>query len=375
MPFDRPALTDLQAQGQQDIVDAGIEGVDALLPFSMLGILSWVQAQLAWLHYEYLDWIARQAVPWTATDEYLAGWGNLKNVSKKPATVANDGYATFTATAGQVTSIPAGTVVTRSDGFQYSTTVQVNGNIGTITVPLTAGTAGSAGNAAAGTQVALGSPVPGVQTAGTITTAATAGADTETDAEYQPRVIAAYQATGSDGREAEYIGWATAVPGVTRAWVNRNGFGAGTVVIYVMLDDAEAAGGGFPIGSNGAAAAENRYAAATGDQLRVANAIYPVQAVTALVIVCAPIAQPVDFAITDLGVGNTPANQAAITAALQDMFRRVSAPGGTVHPNSWEGALEAIGTLTTFDVASPASPVAAANVGSMPVLGAVTFAS
>ena len=244
-----------------------------------------------------------------------------------------------------------------------------------MTVPLTAGTAGAAGNAAVGTQVALGSPVPGVQTTGTITTAATAGADAETDDEYQPRVIAAYQASGSDGKAAEYIDWAPAVPGVTRAWVNRTGFGAGTVVIYVMLDDAAAAGGGFPVGTNGAAAAETRYATATGDQLRVANAIYPVQAVTALVIVCAPIAQPVNFAITDLGAGNTPANQAAITAALQDMFRRVSAPGGTVHSNSWEGALEAISTLPTFEVASPTGPVAAANAGSMPVLGAVIFAS
>ncbi len=375
MPFARQTLTALQQQGQQDIVDAGIEGVDGLLPFSVLGTLSWEQAQLAWLHYEYLDWIAKQAVPWTATAEYLAGWGNLKNVNKKPATSANDGYATFPSTPGIEVQMPAGTVVVRSDGFQYITANTVNGNISTITVPVKASTPGSAGNALVGTQVTLGSPVPGVQTAGTITTAATEGADIETDAEYQPRVIAAYQAPGSDGREAEYIGWATAVPGVTRAWVNRNGFGAGTVVVYIMLDDAEAATGGFPVGANGAAGAESRYATATGDQLTVANAIYAVQAVTALVIVCAPIAQPTNFAITDLGAGNTPANQAAITAALQDMFRRVSAPGGTVHPNAWEGALEAISTLPTLEVASPTGPIVAANVGSMPVLGTVTFAS
>ena len=119
MPFSRPTLTDLQAQGQQDIVDAGIDGVDGLLPFSVLGTLSYEQAQLAWLQYEYLDWIAKQAVPWTATDEFLAGWGNLKNVPKKPATFANDGYATFAATVGLQVTVPAGNPVTRSDGFQY----------------------------------------------------------------------------------------------------------------------------------------------------------------------------------------------------------------------------------------------------------------
>jgi len=373
MPFARPTLTELQQQAQQDVLGAAISGIDAFLRFSVLMVLTWVQAQMSWLHYEYLDWIARQAVPWTATDEFLAGWGLLKGVSKKQATAATSSKVSFAVTGTAI--IPAGTTLTRSDGWTYATTADSVTASGVTTAPVTSTSTGSSGNAVAGTGLVLGSPVQGVQASGTLTTAATGGADIETDDDYRSRVIAAYQATGSDGREAEYIEWATAVSGVTRAWVNRNGAGAGSVVVYVMFDDAESATGGFPVGSDGAAASEGRYTTATGDQLTVANAIWPDQPVTALVIVASPIAQPVDFVITDLGTGNTTANQASITAALQDMFRRVSAPGGTVHPNQWEEAIAAISGLTQFAVSSPSGAVAANNVGSMPVFGTISFAS
>ena len=61
----------------------------------------------------------------------------------------------------------------------------------------------------------------------------------------------------------------------TRAWCLPNGMGTGTVALYTMLDNANAQWGGFPQGSNGVATLELRDAAAQGDQLTVANAIYP----------------------------------------------------------------------------------------------------
>ncbi|WP_157871070.1 baseplate J/gp47 family protein [Gluconacetobacter diazotrophicus] len=153
-----------------------------------------------------------------------------------------------------------------------------------------------------------------------------------------------------------------------------------------MLDEAEAEYGGFPQGTNGAAPSDPRYAAATGDQVTVANAIVTEQTVTALVIVCAPVAQPTPFTVTDLGTANTAANQAAITEALQDMFTRLSSPAGTwqapgaavlngtIHPNMWEEAIGALG-LPTFTVASPSGPVVGATNGAMPTLGPISFAS
>ena len=290
----------------------------------------------------------------------------------------------FTATGTSI--IPAGTQITLAGGYVATTTADSVTANGTTVASASMTTTGAAGNLPAGTIATLGSPVPGIQTSGVVTTSWTGGADIEDQTSFRSRTIAAYQAGGTNGKPADYIGWATDVPGVTRAWISPNGFGAGTVVLYIMLDKAQAAHGGFPQGTDGAAPSDPRYTAATGDQLTVANAIVSEQTVTALVIVCAPVAQPTPFVITDLGTANTDANQEAITNALQDMFTRLSSPAGTwqapgtallngtIHPNMWEEAIGALG-LPTFTVASPAGPVVGATNGAMPTLGPITFAS
>src|SRR5471030_2665097 len=58
MPFVRPTLTALQGTVASDIA-ANLNGADALLRFSNLGITGRAQAGLANMHYGYLDWIAK----------------------------------------------------------------------------------------------------------------------------------------------------------------------------------------------------------------------------------------------------------------------------------------------------------------------------
>ena len=374
MPYPRPSLASLQQQAQQDVLNSDITGLDAFLRFSILNVLCWVQAMLSWLHYGYLDYIAKQAVPWTATDEYLAGWGTLKEVTKEAAEAATSTAVSFT-TSNTNAVIPAGTSVNRSDGWAYVTSADSTYAGGTVSAPIVSLTPGSAGNSPVGTIMALGTPVAGVQTQGTLTAAAIEGSDIETDDDFRTRVIAAYQASGQVGNAAQYINWATDVPGVTRAWVVPNGNGAGTVVVLIMLDETEAATQGFPVGTNGGATGETRIAPATGDQLTVANAIFPNQPVTALVSVMSPVVQPIAFTVADLGTGNTVANQAAITAALLDMFLRVSKPGGTINPNSWNEAIAAISSVTQFNVTQPAVPVTGATATSLPTLGNIVFSA
>jgi uncharacterized phage protein gp47/JayE len=115
MPFSRPTLSELKAQVAAD-VQANLQGVSALLRNSVLRVITVVQAGLAYLHYGYLDWIAKQAVPWTATDEYIVGWGALKNVYQKGAAPAS-GTATFQGSAGN--AVAAGMTVVRGDGRTY----------------------------------------------------------------------------------------------------------------------------------------------------------------------------------------------------------------------------------------------------------------
>ncbi|MFM0306283.1 baseplate J/gp47 family protein [Paraburkholderia sp. RL17-383-BIF-A] len=371
MPFSRPTLSDLKAQVAAD-VQANLKGVSALLRYAVLNVVTVVQAGLAYLHYGYLDWIAKQAVPWTATDEYLVGWGALKNVYQKSATVAS-GTATFAGTPG--IPIPAGTTLVRGDNRTYTVNATATvGNTNTVTVSATDTTPGASGNCDVGTALNLGTSIPGIQSTGAVSGIAgfVGGADVETTDAFSARVIAAYQASAQGGAQADYVTWATAISGVSRAWCDPNGFGTGSVVVYFMMDEAEAAHGGFPQGTNGVATNETRTATkAAGDQLIVANAIYPLQPVTAMVYACAPIANTVNFTISGLSTAST-ATQQAVEAAIADVFLRNGAPGATVDMSDINSGIAAVSGTAGFVVTSPAGNIASA-AGYLPTLGGITF--
>lgn len=369
MPFSRPTLSELKAQVAAD-VQANLQGVSALLRNSVLRVITVVQAGLAYLHYGYLDWIAKQAVPWTATDEYIVGWGALKNVYQKGATAAS-GTATFVGTAGKV--IPSGAAVVRGDGRTYMVQASVTvGSSGSATVSVVDTQPGAVGNCDAGTTMSLGVSISGIQSTGVAAAPFTGGADVESPDDFRGRVIAAYQASPQGGDKDDYVTWATAVPGVTRAWCAPNAFGAGTVVVYFMMDNAEASNAGFPQGTNGVSSSETRRApVATGDQLTVANAIFPVQPVTALVYACAPIANQVNFMISGLSSAST-ATKAAVNAAISDAFFREGAPGGTVDLSDINSGIAAVPETAGFVIVSPAGNILNSS-GSLPTLGTVTF--
>jgi uncharacterized phage protein gp47/JayE len=375
-------LTGLRQLALQDIAAGTLTGIDAFLRNAILPKLAWVVAGFAQLHYGFLDWCFRQATPFTATAEFLEAWAALKGVVREPATFAT-GTASFVASNN--VPVPAGTSITRSDNFAYVSTAPGTASGNTVLVPIIATTSGAAGNAGAGVTLTLSTPIAGINSTGTAAGAIVNGADAELDQSLRQRMLAAYQAPPHGGARADYPQWARAVPGVSRAWVTPLGMGAGTVVVYIMLDLAEAAFGGFPQGTNGVAANDVRGPAATGDQLTVANAIYQVQPVQALVYLVAPAPQPIPFTIANLGANNTPAMQAAIQAALTDMFLRLGNVGGSVNPatggawgtideSDWNAGISAIPGMGQFTVTAPVAPIVA-SVGSLPVLGPCSFSA
>lgn len=369
MPFARPTLTALQALVASDITTE-LAGADALLRFSNLGVTGRAQAGLANLHYGYLDWIATQAVPFTCTDEFLEGWAALKGVQRNPATVAT-GLVSFAGTPG--TPIPAGTRITRGDSVGYTTTAAaVMPAGGSVVVPVAAdpdmtGLTGAIGNAPAGTVMTLAQSVPGVQSGGVASVDFTGGADIEQDDSMRSRMLAAFQQPPMGGDQNDYVTWALQAPGVTRAWCTRNGFGPGTIVLFVMLDVLRAAGGGFPVGGNGVAAGEPRGAPATGDQLAVANYLLPLQAAVGLVYVVSPVATSFDFQLTGLPVSA----RAAAVDAIAGVFRSTGQPGGTIPYGQLWSAVAAIAGGTYFTLA-PTTDVVCAT-GHIPVVGNVTY--
>ncbi|SIT50432.1 putative phage Mu protein gp47-like protein [Paraburkholderia piptadeniae] len=386
MPYARPTLTELRSEVASDIASS-LKGSDPLLRYSNLKITGDAQAGLAHLHFGYLDWIAKQAVPWTATGEYLAAWGALKKVAQKDATFSS-GSVTFSGASG---TIDAGAQFVLGDGTAYTATSSGTISSGSVTVTAKAVEAGSAGNCSAGAVMTLSTAIPGIQSNGVAATDFTGGADQEEEDSFSDRVIAAYQASPQGGAKTDYVTWATDVAGVTRAWCAPNGFGAGTVVVYVMFDDADAAFNGFPQGSNGVSSSDvlpnghPRGTVASGDQLTVANSIYPEQPVTALVYVCAPLPNSLTFTVSGLSSASTTVRN-AVKAAITEVLVSYGDPrAGTVELSYIESAIASVPGTAGFvitsvvGVQSGSSTTYPGNItsltGYLPVLADVTFSS
>jgi uncharacterized phage protein gp47/JayE len=378
MPFPRATLAQTRQQIAADIA-AELPGVDALLRYSNLGIIGSVQAGLTNGMMGYLDWIALQSTPFTATDEYLEGWAALKGVVRKPATAAT-GTVAFASAGG---TIPAGTPVNRTDGVGYVTTAAAAAVNGAVVAPVAALVTGAAGSADAGTAFSLGAGVSGVVNTGYATAAITGGADIETDAELRGRMLVAYSAPAQGGSITDYGTWALAVPGVTRAWIKPAAMGPGTLAVLFMMDDAESAHGGFPQGTNGVAAYEGRDTAATGDQFAVANHLFGLQSVTALVYAVAPIAN--QLTLTIAGVPGASATvKTAVGAAVAAALLTDAVPGGITNVSAIEAAVAAVPGTGGFVITSIAcsagtiTPGAAGNIssnaGALPVLAGIIWA-
>jgi len=366
MPFERPTLTALAQQARADL--AGSTGAWAILRASPLGVLSKVVSGLVHGLYGYLDWIARMAVPITAEDEYLRAWASLKGVERKAAEFAT-GTATFSGSPGAI--LPDGSRIARdADGVGYVTTeIATIDSGGTLTVPIRAEAAGATGNALSGAGVSIAAAVSGILAGGTLATPASGGADEEPLADFRERMLARYRTPPQGGALRDYEAWALEVPGVTRAWAARTD--PGVVSVWVMLDDARASDDGFPQGTNGVATDEDRGTPATGDQLIVADHIYPLRPATALVQVLAPQAHDMPVTITGLSV-DTVDNRAAVVTALRGMLRRLGAPGGTIYPSDIAAAIDSVPGVEHFSLTSPTAPVVA-PAGHLPQLGTVTW--
>lgn len=388
MPYARPTLSDLRTRIWSDITGAA-SGIVMLLQKAVLRVLGTVFAGAVSGLYGYLDWIANQAVPFTSEDEYLAAWGALKNVYLEAA-VPTELQVGFTNCAPGA-AVDENVSITRQDNTQYLTvgnaTVAADG---TVTLTVQAVIAGSAANCSVGVQLSLGQSVDGMQSTGTVTAIVTEGADVETQDSFRGRVIDAFQEPAQGGDANDYVTWARAVAGVTRAWCTPNGFGAGTVVVYFMMDEAEASNGGFPQGADGVSQYDQgpngqpRGVIATGDQLEVADALIDEQPVTALVYLCSPIKNAIGFTISGLSAAGS-TTQSAVESELSDLFYRNGVPKGTINWSDITAAVSSVtGTSgylitavtstvsgTTTDLAPNANLVMSA--GELPVLGTVNF--
>ncbi|WP_434752555.1 baseplate J/gp47 family protein [Paenibacillus amylolyticus] len=163
------------------------------------------------------------------------------------AAVAAQGTVKFTGMPGKV--VPAGAVVaTLADevsgesSLEYETVGRVElDEDGLGSVGVRALVAGKESNVPAGTLTVLSTPVSGVTSVVNIDVIK-GGADIEADTALLERFYAKVRNQGTSGNKAQYVQWASEVPGVGATRVIPLWQGPGTVGLYLLDTDKRAAG-------------------------------------------------------------------------------------------------------------------------------------
>ena len=354
MPYPRPSLAELARQTASDI-QSRLTGTDPLLRRSFVGILARVIAGGLHLLYGFLAWIVDQIFDASADEAELLLRAAELGIRPVPP-VAATGAVAVTGTAG--TAIDARTIWRSGARIDYRSTAQAAiAADGSASVPVRAVEPGAAGNAAAGTRLALVSPIAGVVSDGTALGTIAGGADRESTDSVRVRLALRRQQPPRGGTEPNYVAWAReAHPAVSRAWARPRTPALGQVTVYFMTDGATA--NGIPD------------AAVVTTVKDYIDAHRPV---TADAIVAAPAAVPLAIEITNV-MPDTPSVRAAIAAEIADLIRRESEPGGTILVSHIREAISTAAGEFDHELTSPADDVDhAANEIAVP--GAIAWST
>lgn len=216
MPFTRPTLPELVAQART-ILETKLPGADSRLRRSFLDVL--VQVISAQTHgaYGYLDYIAKQAIPDTATGQELRRWASLFGIPSVAAAFAA-GSVDVLGTNGIV--IPSGTRLRRADATEYVSTGDATIAAGTAELSVSAVVEGTGSNADEGVALQFLSPILGVQISATVAEGGiSGGTDTESDSALLQRLIERLQKPPAGGSVSDYERQAKLYPGVTDVFV------------------------------------------------------------------------------------------------------------------------------------------------------------
>jgi uncharacterized phage protein gp47/JayE len=315
MSFALPTLAALAEMARKSL-RSYLKGTDAWIWPNNMAVAAKVMAGVGSEIMGFADYISRQKFALTADGDNLALHGAEVGLTKRPASPAG---GKVTLTVPVAVTVDLGAVFTRGDGFRYLASAATSlAGAGTLDVDVIASVDGKAGNAIAATPLVITSGVTGVATAAVGSDGIVAGDDIEDDGEpftsdlstFRGRILFRKRNPPHGGAPADYVQWALSVSGVTRVYVERRWIGAGTVRVFVMMDDR------YPDGIPSVA-----------DIARVQDYIDIVAPAGAAVTVAAPIGVPVPVIINSLSPNSTGVQQ-AIIAELGAAFRRLSAVAG-----------------------------------------------
>jgi len=190
--------------------------------------------------YDHQQWIARQIFPDTADPDMVLRHAQQRGLSLKQA-VGAEGSILLNGVPNA--SADAGLIALYSDGTQYQTTaVATIGADGTVSVAAIAVVAGSAGNLATGTALALAAPPANFSSVASVVSMV-GGTDAETIDQLLDRLLDVLRNPPAGGNAYDYRRWAMDVSGVTAAYVYPLRRGPGTVDVLIT------SGSGLPSAS------------------------------------------------------------------------------------------------------------------------------
>ncbi len=302
MPWSTPTLKQVRILVRDDIVAAFSGSI--IIGNSVLRVMADAVSGLGHLTLRYIDWLDRHGNIWLVNADNSLG--------RKNATFAS-GSITMTGVNG--TLVASGTALQSSAGIGYETTEQIT--IGAIetAVAVRAVDSGALGNLDAGETMQLTDVVGGVDNTA-IVVGISGGIDKEDDTDLRARILFRIQQPPMGGDASDYVVWATAVAGVTRAWAAPLEMGIGTMTIRFMMDDFRTTTNGFPLAS---------------DVIVVTSYIdskRPVAIKDRWVL--APIPEPIDFIITELD-SDTVSIRSAIEVSVRQMLRDKAAPAHAIN--------------------------------------------
>ncbi|MFR3318134.1 MAG: baseplate J/gp47 family protein [Sutterella wadsworthensis] len=340
MAFERPTIQELIARIQSD---AESRMGKKAMRWTLVPVLSRVIAGVSHALHGRISFVLRQVFSSTAEGAYLERRASEYGIYRKQASSAT-GTVTFVGES----DVPSGTQIQTDDDVIYITTAKSVDGV----APIRAVAAGSNGNASAGMELRLISPIAGVQstcTAGELT----GGADAEDDESLRDRLLQRQKNPPKAGTKADYVSWALAVSGVTRAWCYPQELGQGHVTVRFMTDGMT----------------ENGIPNETMIQ-RVTDYIENQMPVTAVLHVEAPIPKKLDITLDVFPEDEK--IKAKIKNAIEGVILSEAVPGGPILRTSLDRAISSVGEVSSYRLISPIEDVPT-KTGEILVPGKITW--
>lgn len=340
MAIERPTLPELIARVQSDTESR--LGKKAMR-WTLVPVLSRVIAGVSHTLHGHIAFVLRQIFSSTAEGAYLERRASEYGIYRKQATPAV-GTVTFTGTG----VVPEGTQIQTEDGAVYVTTAESSDG----SAPIRAAVAGKTGNADAGIELTLVSPIAGIQSV-CVASELTGGADAEDDEALRERLLYRQKTPPKAGTKADYVKWALEVPGVTRAWCFPKELGQGHVTVRFMTDGMT----------------ENGVPNETMIKA-VAYHITEEMPVTAVLHVVAPVPKKLDMTIDILP--DTPQIRKKVEGAIASAIYVEAVPSGAILFTTLDRAVASVSEVQSYRITAPSDDIACAK-GEIFVPGKITF--